>query len=326
MGTKDVARDISEAPEAGHRRLGLADFADLFGASPDSIPQECRTLIDRYDFRFRALSSSERDATLVDVLTKIDSDQFSLAGKEGKPRWEKGWSENLESFRKEGGNLSALVPKYIRKNQPIRLHQEYVLPSDGNMELNWYEIFRLWLFKTYLRDVSTVYEFGCGSGFNLAVMAQLFPDKTYHGLDWASASRDIVDEMAKNFRWRMTGHLFDFFAPDESLKIDPNSAIVTIGALEQTGRDYEAFLQYLLNSRAKICIHVEPIVEWYDANSLVDYAAIRFHRKRKYWEGFPERLAELEKAGRVQILKKKRAFFGSLYLEGYSQLFWRPLP
>ena len=29
--------------------------------------------------------------------------------------------------------------------------------------------------------------------------------------------------------------------------------------------------------------------------------------------------------GRVEILKRKRSHFGSLYLEGYSQLIWRPV-
>src|SRR5262245_20276675 len=111
----------------------------------------------------------------------------------------------------------------------------------------------------------------------------------------------------------MHGLLFDFFAPDDQVKIADNSAILTIGALEQTGRDYEPFLQYLLNASPTLCIHVEPIVEWYNANSLIDYAAIKFHQSRKYWQGFPHRLRELENAGQVEILKAKRAYFGSLH-------------
>ena len=311
--------------ETMYHELKLEDFARLFGTAIDDIPDDCRKLIAQHDFRYRKLEGHERDQVLLNVLKRIDSDQFSMAGTAGKARWEKGWSENLESFMEHGHDLSQLVPKYIRPDQPLRLDQNYVVPVDTNFELNWYEVFRLWLFSTYLKDAETVYEFGCGSGFNLAVLSQLYPRKELYGLDWAAASRDIVNELAKTYGWNMKGLLFDFFSPDESVKIADNSVVLTIGALEQTGRDYEPFLQYLLKASPKLCVHVEPILEWYDENNLVDYAAIRFHEKRKYWEGFPGRLKELESEGKVEILKTKRSCFGSLYLEGYSQLVWRPL-
>ena len=304
--------------------LKLEGFARLFGTAVNDIPDDCQELIAQGDFRYRMLEGDERDRVLLDVLKRIDSGQFSVAGKEGKARWEKGWSENLESFIEHGHDLSTLVPKYIRPNQPLRLDQNYVMPSDPNFERNWYEVFRLWLFRTYFKDAETVYEFGCGSGFNLAVLAQLYPEKEFYGLDWAAASIDIVNELAKTYGWNMKGLLFDFFSPDETVKIADNSAILTIGAVEQTGRDYESFLQYLLKGSPKLCVHVEPILEWYDENNLIDYAAIRFHQKRKYWEGFPNRLKELENEGKVEILKTKRSYFGSLYIEGYSQLIWRP--
>jgi hypothetical protein len=315
---------VNGAAIQAQNNLTLQDFCRLFGIEERQMPEECRTLISQKNFRFRPLEGDERDTVLVDVLNRIESNQFSLAGKEGKPRWEKGWSENLESFKQER-DLSALVPKYIRRCQPVRLEQRYVLPEDPAFELNWYEIFRLWLFKTYLSEVKSVYEFGCGSGFNVAVMASLFPEKSYFGLDWADASKDIVNELARSYGWNMQGRVFDFFSPDQTLEIAPESAVVTIGALEQTGRQYEAFLRYLVASKAKICIHIEPIVEWYDANNVVDFAATRFHRKRKYWEGFPARLRELEAEGKARILKMQRSHFGSLYLEGYSQIIWQPL-
>jgi len=94
--------------------------------------------------------------------------------------------------------------------------------------------------------------------------------------------------------------------------------------LEQTGRAYESFLQFLLEASPTLCVHVEPICEWYDENNLIDYVAIKFHKKRKYWENFPNRLRELEDEGKVEIFKMKRPYFGSLYLEGYSQIIWRP--
>lgn len=305
--------------------LTLQEFARLFGTTADNISADCRAIIDAHDFSYRTLVGEERDHVLLNVLKQIDADQFSLAGPGGKERWEKGWAENRDSFLESGGDASQLIPKYIRVGQPLRINQTYVEPTDPNFELNWYEVFRLWLFQTYLADAKTVYEFGCGSGFNLAVLAQLYPDKRYFGLDWASPSVDIVNELGISRGWDMHGHLFDFFSPDRSVRIEENSTVLTIGALEQTGADYEEFLQYLLEASPSLCINIEPIVEWYEGDNLVDYAAIQFHLNRNYWQGFPARLKELEQAGKVEILKAKRSYFGSLYIEGYSQFIWRPI-
>ena len=305
-------------------QLKLEDFAELFGTSAGDIPDECRELIERYDFRYRILSGEEREQEFLQVVNRIDSGEFSLAGRSGKARWDKGWSENLETFVAGGHDLSALAPKYFRAGQSLRLHQQYIIPEAPEFESKWYDVFRLWLFKTYLHDVDAIYEFGCGSGFNLGVLAALYPEKELHGLDWAEASKDIVDEMRTAHGWNTWGHVFDFFSPDRALKLADNSAVVTIGALEQTGGEYEAFLRYVLDSSPSLVLHVEPIVEWYDPHNLVDYAAIRFHKKRRYWEGYPDRLKELEKEGAIEILKMKRSFFGSLCIEGFSQLIWKP--
>ena len=122
----------------------------------------------------------------------------------------------------------------------------------------------------------------------------------------------------------MTGHLFDMRSPDEKLEIANNSAVVTIGTIEQLAGDFEAFLQFLLKRSPALCIHVEPTIELYDEDSLVDYLAVKFHRKRGYTQGFLPRLQQLQNQGKIEILKVKRLFFGSLFMEGYSLIIWKP--
>ena len=134
---------------------------------------------------------------MLDVLKRTDSGQFCVAGKEAKTRWDRGWSENLDSFIEQGHDLSKLMPKYIKQDSPLRFYQGYVMPSDTNFELSGYMIFQLRLSKAYFQEVETVYKFGCGSGFNLAALAKLHPEKKFSGLDWVVTSSGTANEFAK---------------------------------------------------------------------------------------------------------------------------------
>ncbi|MGA8849123.1 MAG: transketolase C-terminal domain-containing protein [Dehalococcoidia bacterium] len=305
-----------------YSQLTLEDFARLFGTTIDDIPNDCRKLIAETDFRHRILGSEERDKVLLDVLKKIDSDQLTVAGREKKVVWEKGWSENLQNFL-ENYDLNKLTPKYYRPSQVLRLYRNYITAYDQNFEFNFFKVFRLWLFRKYLRDAESIHEFGCGPGHNLVALAELYPEKKIHGLDWSLTSRDLVNKIAEVYKYNITGHLFDMFSPDESLEITNNSAILTIGSLEQLGHEYELFLQFILKKSPKLCIHVEPICELYNENHLLDYVAIKYHQRRGYLENYLNRLRRLEIEGKIEILKTQRMFFGSLYEDSWSFIVWR---
>ena len=308
-----------------NQRLTVFDFADLFGTTPEQFSSGLLEKIASFDFSYRPLTDIEYKHTVLDILKRLDGGGFTRAGKEGKPRWDKGWQENLDSFVKSNFDVDKLVPRYIRPEQPVRLRQQYVMPRDPCFELNWYSVFRQWLFETYAGAPSTIYEFGCGSGFNVAQLARMYPEKSIFGLDWTDASVNIVNRFASQFGWKTEGIKFDFFEPMQSLNFEPNSLVLTIGALEQTGTQFRPFLDYLLAKGPALCVHIEPIAEWYDNSKLEDYLGYRFHTIRNYWQGYVGCLMDLAKEGKIEIIKSKRAYFGSLYIEGYSQLIWRPL-
>lgn len=304
--------------------LKLKDFARLFGTTVDDIPEDCRELIAKTDFRYKALVGEERDKVLLDVLKKVDSDQLTAAGKERKSVWEKGWTENLQSFLGKNYDIDELVPKYYHQGQVLRLYRNYVTTSDPNFEFNFFKVFRLWLFRKYLKDAKSVYEFGCGPGHNLATLAELYPKKEIHGLDWSAASRDLANKIAEVYNYNITGHLFDMFSPDENLEIPNNSAVLTFGALEQLGHDYESFLDFLLRKVPALCLNVEPICELYEDNSLLDYLAVRYQGKRNYLAGYLDRLRQLENEAKIQILKTQRMLFGNMHYDGWSFVVWKP--
>ena len=299
-----------------HNEVTLEDFAKSFGTTIDDLP---RNLITETDFRYKRLNVAERDELIQSILRKIEN-----VNPTAKLRWEKGWAENLQSFVDSGYRIEALIPKYIRPNQPVRLRQEYVIPCNVNFEHYYIEAFRLWLFRTYFQSVNSIYDFGCGTGYNLAVLARLFPDKKLYGLDWAEASQKIVCLIAKYHNMNIEARSFNFYTPNDGLEIADNSAVMTFAALEQVGSDYESFLQYILKQTPALCVNVEPLYELYDENNLVDYLAIKYHGKRNYLNGYLSRLKQLESEGKIEILKVQRLYFGSLYHEAYSYVIWKP--
>lgn len=311
-----------DAPK--YAELTLEDFVRSFGTTVEDIPDDCRELIAKTDFRYKILVGEERDKVILDVLKKIESDQQIIGAAERQDVWEKGWAENFEDFIKCGYDLNKLVPKFIRPNQVIRFNRNYIMPTNPNFELDYLSVFRLWLFKKYLKGFESIYEFGCGTGFNLTVLAQLYPEKELHGLDFVPSSVDLVNKIGEVYGWKMTGHLFDMLSPDENFEIGENSVIFTIGTVEQLASNFEAFLQFLLKRSPALCIHVEPTIELYDESNLIDYLAIKFHKKRGYTENFLTRMRELEARNEIEIVKVKRLFFGSIYHETYSYTIWKP--
>ena len=304
--------------------LTVEDFARLFGTTVDDIPDDCRELITKTDFRYLNLSGDERDQIFLGVLKKIESGQLTIVGKRKKAVWEKGWSENLQNFLQKNYDINELIPKYYRPGQVLRLYRNYITTCDPNFEFNFFKVLRLWLFRKCLKDVESVYEFACGPGHNLVALAEVYPGKTIHGLDWSNAARDLVNKIAEAYKYNITGHLFDMFSPDESLEIAENSAVMTIGGLEQLGTGYEAFLQFLLKKSPTLCLNVEPFAELYNEDHLLDYVALKYQEKRKYLANYLDRLRQLESKGEIEILKTQRMLFGSLYYDGWSFVVWKP--
>jgi len=302
----------------------LADFARSFGTRVSDIPADCRELIAQHDFGYEVLAGEERDKVILDILKRIDSDQLTVVGEERKGVWEKGWSENLQGFLEKNYDLDELTPKYYHPGRILRFRGDYITTADPYFEYNFFKVLRLWLFRTYLKDVESVYEFGCGPGHNLVALARLYPGKKLNGLDWAEASRDLANKIAEVYHYHITGHLFDMFHPDEKLLIEKNSAVMTFGALEQLGHNYGIFLDFLIKKSPALCLNVEPLRELYHEENLLDYLAMRYQDKRHYLTGYLDSLKRLETEGKIKILKMQRMSLGNANYDGWSFVVWRP--
>ena len=258
-----------------------------------------------------------------DIVRRIVSGDFWISGGDKRPIWEQGWSENLEEYEKTK-DLFALRPKFLQAKKVLRLGGEYIEPKSPHFEFDLVDVFRRWVFRKHLSGVKAIYEFGCGSCQHLPVLAELFPDKEIHGLDWAEASLKITSKLAQDKGLKIRGHRFDLFSPDPDLPLTGDCGVFTVGTLEQLGNKFEPFLQFLMKKRPAVVFHIESLTELYDESSLVDYLAKVYDRKRNYLDGYIHRLWELERERKIDLVRVQRVYFGSMFHDSYSLAVWRP--
>lgn len=307
------------------RRLDAAALATLFGGSESEVRRWCAPQLAAFDFGYRVVDGAARDACLLEAIRRLDPYKVSVAGCGRKPEWEAGWSENLADFLASDGDLDTLVPKYIRPGEWIRLNGAYVQPVDPHFVKNYTKTFRAWLMGRFLGGFPALYEFGCGSCSHVAAFAAGLPGCRVHGLDWATASARIIDALAHRFGWPVQGGQFDFFNPDQALRLDGEAVVLTFGALEQVGERVAPFMDYLLANAPARCVHVEGLEELYDEDDLLDAVAARYHRKRNYLSGLVTHLRRLEGQGLVEIEALHRHRFGTRFDDTFSYVVWRPI-
>ncbi len=213
--------------------------------------------------------------------------------------WERCWSE------------SGSVPDYFG--------DAYYRNREGEMfavmsERRYLDQLRNKLFHKYLRDIPEVSEFGCGTGHNLVPLID--SGKRLRGFDWSEAAVKKVRALG------MESERFDMLNPVHYVL---DGAVLTVHAMEQLGDKWHLFINYLWRQQKRpLCIHIEPIEEFYDPLNLPDFLALTYHRKRCYLSGFLTGLREMEARGEVEILEARRTYVGGLMHEANSVCVWRP--
>ena len=300
------------------------DLSLCFGIEEKDLSDDCKEILKSKDFSYKRLEGAQRDEVIRRIILRIESGELWVSGEDKKYIWEKGWNENLEEYEKSK-DVSNLMPKFLQEKKVLRLGREYIEPHNPNFEFDLIDIYRRWAFIKYLTDTDAIYEFGCGSCQHLPVLAELFPDKEIHGIDWAEASIKIIDKLVHDKGWGLQGHIFNLFSPDYNLSLTKKSGVITIGTMEQLGRNYEPFLQFLINKGPILVFHIESMMELYDENNLSDCLAMIYDRKRNYLDGYLGRLRELEEERQIEIIELRRVYFGSMFHDSYSLTVWRPI-
>ena len=294
-------------------KLTESDFVSCF---EPNLSYYVKDKISKYCLIHDELSSEEHNNCL-EIIQRVLKSDIPMAGERRQNQWDAGWRENL--------NAHSIFPKYFGKYDIVRWKQSFVKPISTDYEVNMLHLIVDWIADKYMRDVRDICEFGCGTGHNLRHVRQVNPDATLWGLDWARSSQDIVSNHAINTGDHTVAVPFDFFNPDYSFDYTQDAIIYTVAALEQTGVRYYKFLKYILYHKPKLCIHIEPIEELLDKTNDFDSTSIKYFHKRGYLSGFLTRLREIETEGRAEVIQAQRTYIGSLFVEGYSVIVWKPL-
>ncbi len=305
--------------------LDGATFARWFDVAPSDLPAFAVEKIAETDLRYRRPERSERDAVILRILRRLSERPQSVLDDARRSVWSQTWAAQYEKASMGGFSAEALEPGFVSSDTVVRIDRDFAIPRSPRLELDVYAIVRRILFQRWMGDAKVALEFGSGSAFNLIDMALMYPELKIIGLDWAPAAVKLVDAIAHSRGFNMAGRTFDFFSPDPSLDDADDAAVFTFCALEQIGAKFEPFVEFLLQKRPRVCVHLEPILEFYrPEENLADHLAVAFHRMRDYLNGFQTYLTRLAEQGRVRILDERRLGFGSLFHEGYSVIVWQP--
>lgn len=286
------------------------------------VSRELRTRIDSFDLQYRELTHEERDLyvlNFVDVLTQ----DITKSGEHRLVEWENGWNENFQRF-KQTKKIEDLIPRYHGKNRIVKWMGEPVMPLTESFDYKIHICFVDAILQHYLGEAKTVFEFGCGPAYHLLRLREFNNQLNLVGLDWTTASQNIIGQINRELGTNISAFNFNFFKPNYDIDIPKNSCIYTVAALEQVGDKFVDVVDFLIKKSPSMCIHMEPIDELLDETKLIDALSIKYFRKRNYLNGFLPYLERLEEQGKIEIVKKQRIFTGSYFTEGHSLVIWKP--
>lgn len=302
------------------KKISYKDFENILGFEIDPITIQ---RIENFNLTYRELTKNERDDYILNVVNVLTKD-ITISGKHRINEWEKGWGENLLLF-KTTGNIEDLIPKYHGKNRIVRWMGDVVMPITENFDYKIHICFVDAIIKKYINNYSKIFELGCGPGYHLVRLKKDYPNLDFYGSDWTKTSQEILNEISRNLDLKITGFNLDFFEPKTELEFGHDSLIYTVAALEQIGSNFENLVEFLIEKKPGLCIHMEPIDELLDDNKLIDNLSIKYFRKRNYLKNYLNHLEKLEKKGKIKIIEKMRIFSGSYFIEGHSLIIWKPI-
>lgn len=281
------------------------------------------------DLIYNESTASDSAAIFADVEETIRENRFRIIGQgDDQAIWTKGWGEVAAAVTAAPRvTIETLKPQYYHNDVPLRMLGHYVRPQTDYFEYYLGLAVRRQVMQTYLSGCTKLVELGCGTGLNLLLAADLFPDAGLAGTDWVQPTLDILTAMGRSMGRPIGASLLDFLSGQgwDQVDIDADTDVMTFHALEQLGAQAMPAIEQILARRPRRCLHMEPLFDLYDRANPFDDIAARYHLARGYLMGLRPRLLAEAEAGRIRILADRRVQLGNLYHEAYSFIVWEPV-
>jgi hypothetical protein len=304
-------------------KISSKEFKKYLG---NTLPPLLKKKIQTSNLLYNYLNKKEYNNYLQKIIESLIETNIKKSGKEYKNKWEKGWSQHYYKFKKSN-KLLDLIPKYLFKEKVSRIGNNLVKVKSKYFNYKILNLITSYIFEKYLKKEKNVVEFGCGTGHNLLNLNSYNNKAKLYGLDWASSSQKIL-KLISIKRPNIQGYNFDYFNPkfnkDLNLSIRGGGWVCyTVASLEQIGKNFKKYVNFLRKKKPKLVINIEPINELMDKTLILDYLCVKYCQKRNYLEGYFSYLKILEKKKIIKFIELKKSHFGSLYINGYSILVYK---
>jgi hypothetical protein len=263
----------------------------------------------------------DRDQLVLNTIKEIEK-PLPTPGPAEIAKWERGWAEVAARIADHGVSEHTLKPQYYH-SEYMRLFGNYVI---GMSEYELHKIISELIFKYYFSNLDSVVEFACGTGINLLRIGKIYPNYKLIGSDWATPTISILNAIAEQQKIDVSGKLINLWTgagANSAELVNGRTGVLTVHGLEQVGSEWKPFLKIVDEMRPSIIVHIEPIAELYDENNLLDFLALRYHKKRKYLSGYLTEILNRKERSEIEVIAKKRLRFGSKFHEAYSLLVWK---
>ena len=270
----------------------------------------------------------DRKAKLINKIIEsiFVSQNFRVIKKNSLNVWNKGWEEIYNKIKNKKFDEKSIMPQYFSSQKVLRFQNEYI-KTDKYFGCRMDQLIRKLVLYKFVNKTSNIIELGSGTGNNQILINKLFPKIKQTASDWSSPSLSINRLISKKIKKDIKIIKLNMIDLKgwENLEIDKNSLLLTTHSLEQLSGYSSNLLQKILNSNFKRVINIEPIIENYDQQNLLDFLAISYHKKRNYLTNWLYNLEKLERKKEIKFIFNKRFKFGDKFHEAYSVIVWEKL-
>ena len=254
------------------------------------------------------------------------SQNFRVIKKNSLDVWNKGWGEIYDKIKNKKFDENSIVPQYFSLHKVLRFQNEYI-KTHKYFAYHMDQLIRKLVLYKFVNRNSNIIELGSGTGNNQILINKLFPKVKQTASDWSSSSLSINRLISKKIKKDIKIVKLNMINLKgwENLEINKNSLLLTTHSLEQLSDYSSNLLQKILDSNFKRVINIEPIIENYDHDNLLDFLAISYHKKRNYLINWLSNLQKLERKKEIKFIFNKRFKFGDKFHEAYSVIVWEKL-